>query len=148
MTLISFGLILDLMGVVILGVDILRIQSRLRTAATERLDALNTIATEYGGIEEWMKCVGEDAYWTHFYSDEGRMLPDKDRFDPDAAQKSFVEAAEAISGLSQHIHKLGSLLLSASKADKKIAGFSLGFTILGLFLIVFGFSFQIYGSII
>lgn len=147
MNFVVVGLILDLVGVALLGFDIIRIQTSLRRGATLRLSKLNEVASEYGGIEQWSKWIGEDAYWTHWYSDEGRMLPDKDSFDPDAAQKSFSEATEAISSLSQHVHKLGELLLSSTKSDKETAATSLVVTIFGLVLILCGFGFQIYGSL-
>ena len=146
MNFILLGLILDLIGVILLGFDILRIQAGLRKAASERLNDLDVIANDYGGVAEWAKSISKSAYWTHFYSDEGRMLADKDSFDPDAAQKSFIEVTETISHLSQHVHVLSGLLLSSSVSDKKTAEISLGYTVLGLALIILGFGFQIYGN--
>lgn len=54
------GLALDLAGVMMLGVDLVRVQRRLRGDAEERISRLDEILEEIGGIDSWAETVPSD----------------------------------------------------------------------------------------
>lgn len=142
--LVPLGLILDLIGVLLLGVDLVRIQMSLRRSAEFRISRLNDISSEFEGVGDWAKDIAKGAYWTEFHNTEGsRYEPSPGTFDPQSAKKNFEEAMEAVSLNSRRLDAIADIVISSYLDDKKTANASLVFSYAGLTLIVIGFSLQI-----
>ena len=55
------GLAIDLAGVMMLGVDLVRVQRRLRADAENRVTRLDAILESIGGIDGWAETVDSDS---------------------------------------------------------------------------------------
>ena len=143
-TLQIIGLGLDFLGVGLLGIDLIRIQNALRTAAKVRISRLEEIADEYGGVEEWAIDIGRNANWAeHADIGEGLYEPIPGAFDADAASSSFGQAMQAVSAMATRSTAVADLVLASYIEDRKNARSSLIFSYVGLALILLGFSLQI-----
>lgn len=138
------GLGLDLLGVALLGVDLIRIQNDLRSKANERIDRLNELAEEFGGVEEWADDIAKSANWAE-YADIGERIfePIPGSFDAGAAKESFGEAMQAVGIVAARADKVSGIVLAAYQSDKESAKSSLIYSYLGLALILTGFGLQI-----
>lgn len=135
------GLVLDLVGVMMLGVDLVRIQKRLRGDAEGRLAALNDIAEGAGGAEAFLKSVSGD--FREYYRDEGRYLPSDGTFDYQSAKQSVDELKDGLTDLADHLGTLARMLIASVEGDRETAKLSLNVSYSGLGLIVVGFLLQI-----
>ena len=139
------GLVLDLVGVMMLGVDLVRIQKRLRGDAEDRLAALNDVAEGAGGTEAFLKSISGD--FREYYRDEGRYLPSAGTFDHQSAERSLDELKDGVNGLADYLGTLAQMLIASVEGDRETAKISLTVTYGGLSLIVLGFILQIAGYI-
>jgi hypothetical protein len=140
------GLTLDLIGVVILGVDLVRVQQSIRTAARQRLEEWQSLLEEndlLDGDLEKLKAAGN---WRETDYEEGRTYFINGTFDASAAATAFAELA----GTNQHQGRLLAILAenleAAAASDAKTSQISLRWTYFAMILIVFGFAFQIGGQ--
>lgn len=138
------GLVLDLVGVMMLGTDLVRIQKRLRSDAEDRLATLNEVAHGAGGTEAFLKSISGD--FREHYRDEGRYLPSDGTFDYQAAKQSLDELKDGVNGLADHLETLARMLMVSVEGDRETAKISLNLSYGGLGLIVIGFLLQIAGS--
>lgn len=144
MTLQIVGLVLDLLGVGFLGIDLVRIQYGLRKAAKIRINRLEELAEEYGGVEDWSADIGRVANWAeHADIGEGLYEPIPGAFDASAASRSFEEAMQAVGAIAKRSTEIADLVLGSYVADRESAKSSLVFSYIGLMLILVGFSLQI-----
>jgi len=144
-TLSLTGLVLDLVGVMFLGLDLVRIQKRLRRDAEDRLAALNDIAHGAGGTEAFLKGISGD--FREYYRDDGQYLPSTGTFDHQSAERNVSELKDGISALAEHLRTLAQMLTSTVEGDRETAKISLTVTYGGLGLIVMGFILQIAGYV-
>ena len=146
-TLQSTGLFLDLVGVSLLGFDLIRIQSNLKKQAKLRTEKLEEITEEYGGVEIWANDLGAD--WS-VYHDAGEGLYEAGfgEFNAEAAQKSFSEATNAITLVAKRTEAISQLVNASYDEDQKSSNASLVFSYIGLVLIVTGFALQIIGTLL
>ncbi len=135
------GLALDLAGVLMLGVDLVRVQRRLRQDAADRLNALEDISKSAGGLDAFLKSISGD--WREFQRDEGRYVPQSGTFDYDSAKQSFDEMKDGINGLADNLLAIASMMVASVKSDQQTANISLRVSYVGLGLIVVGFCLQI-----
>lgn len=135
------GLVLDLAGVGMLGVDLVRVQRRLRSDAVSRVTRLDAILEGIGGIDGWAETVESD--FREVGWDEGRAVGLAGTFDAERARESFKEALETISVVGTHVVTLAQMQVAAIDADRDTAELSLHFTYGGLFLIAIGFGLQL-----
>jgi hypothetical protein len=135
------GLVVDLVGVMMLGVDLVRIQNRLRRDAVDRLAALNDVAEGAGGAEAFLKSISGD--FREYYRDEGRYLPSDGTFDYRSAKQSLDELKDGVNGLADHLGTLARMLIASVEGDRETAKISLNVSYSGLGLIVLGFLLQI-----
>lgn len=135
------GLALDLIGVMMLGVDLVRIQKRLRSDAEDRLAALNDVAEGAGGTEAFLKGISGD--FREYYRDEGRYLPSNGTFDYQFAKQSLDELKDGVNGLADHLGTLARMLIAGVESDRETAKLSLSVSYGGLGLILLGFLLQI-----
>jgi hypothetical protein len=135
------GLVLDLAGVMMLGIDLVRVQRRLRGDAANRIAKLDAILEEIGGIDGWAKTVPSD--FREWDWDEGRTVMRPGTFDPERARESFEEALETISAVGAHVVTLAKMQVAVIDADRDTAALSLRYSYVGLALIALGFCLQI-----
>lgn len=135
------GLVLDLIGVMMLGVDLMRIQKRLRSDAEGRLAALNDVAEGAGGTEAFLKSISGD--FREYYRDEGRYLRSNGTFDYQSAKQSLDELKDGVNGLADHLGTLARMLIASVESDRETAKISLNVSYGGLGLILLGFLLQI-----
>jgi hypothetical protein len=135
------GLALDLAGVMMLGVDLVRVQRRLRGDAEDRVFRINAILEGIGGIDGWAETVPSD--FREWQWEEGRTVMVSGTFDPARARESFEEALGTISAVGTHVITLANMQLAAIDADRATANLSLRYSYVGLGLIALGFCLQI-----
>lgn len=135
------GLVLDLTGVMMLGVDLVRVQNRLRSEAEDRISRLDNILEEIGGIDAWAETVPDD--FREWQWEEGRTVMLEGTFDPRQARESFKEALDTISAVGTHVLTLAKMQSAAIDTDRATAALSLRFSYAGLALIAIGFSLQL-----
>lgn len=136
------GLILDLIGVLLLGYDLVRIQRRLRSDAAERLEAFQAIFDENEGTREALEEVVRNSIWTDFERDDGIYRSIPRTFDPDAARASFSDAMSFTTHISEGMQKVASIMVAGAQVDGRTAGLSVRLSYAGLALILIGFLFQ------
>lgn len=148
MNLQTTGLAFDLIGVILLGVDLLRIQIGLRKAAEVRIERLEQLAEEYGGVDDWSAEIAKSANWAQ-YADMGERIyePISGSFDAAAAKESFGEAMQAVGYTARRTNEMADIVMASYEADRNSAGSSLVFTYIGLTLIIVGFCLQIISAI-
>ena len=139
------GLALDLIGVLMLGVDFVRIQKRLRGDAEDRREALNDVAEGAGGTDAFLKSISGD--FREYYRDEGQYLPSAGTFDHQSAERSLDELKDGVNGLADHLRTLAQMLIASVEADRETAKISPRMTYGGLGLIERALSLQIAGTI-
>lgn len=135
------GLILDLVGVTMLGADLVRVQWQLREEASDRISALTEVMKAAGGMDAFLNSVSGD--FREYYRDEGAYFPSPGTFDSDAARQSLDEMKDGINGLADNLATVARMMVATVENDEKTAGMSLTFTYAGLVLIVTGFAAQV-----
>ena len=139
------GLVLDLVGVMMLGADLVRVQRKLRSDASDRLSALTEVVEGAGGMDSFLKSISGD--FREYYRDEGQFLPSAGTFDHDAAERSLDEVKDGINGLADHVGTVARMMAATVESDEQTARLSLRVTYGGLVLIVLGFALQTAGYI-
>ncbi len=141
------GLTCDLIGVCILGIDLLRVQRGLRNSSSKSRKAIHQLDDEYGGVNSWVVEISKKSDWREHDDMEGLSYPINQTFDPYAAQDAFKEAMDAVSAINQRLDEFA-LLVRAQVADgEELASMSFGYSCFGLALIIAGFLLQIYAVI-
>jgi hypothetical protein len=135
------GLVIDLIGVMMLGVDLVRVQRRLRGDAENRVTRLDAILESIGGIDGWAETVESD--FREWDWDEGRTVGVPGTFNSERARESFKEALETISAVGTHVVTLAKMQVAAIDVDRDTANLSLRYSYVGLVLIALGFCLQI-----
>jgi hypothetical protein len=137
----AIGLILDLVGVLMLGIDLVRVQRKLRLDADDRLSSLQDVTEGVGGIDRFLKSVSAD--FREFERDEGQYFPRSGTFDFASAERSFEEMKDSINGLADQVGTLAAMLNTSVEGDRKTATMSLIVSYLGLLFVIVGFGLQI-----
>lgn len=139
------GLVLDLVGVMMLGADLVRVQRKLRSDASDRLSALTEVVEGAGGMEGFLKSIS--GYFREYYRDEGQFLPSVGTFDHDAAERSLDEVKDGINGLADHVGTVARMMAATVESDEQTARMSLLVIYGGLVLILLGFALQAAGYV-
>lgn len=137
----AIGLSLDLVGVLMLGIDLVRVQRKLRRDADDRLASLQDVTEGVGGIDRFLKSVSGD--FREYERDEGQYLPRQGTFDSDSAERSFDEMKDGINGLADQVGTLAAMMVTSVEGDRKTASMSLIVSYLGLLFVIIGFGLQI-----
>ena len=135
------GLTVDLAGVMLLGIDLVRVQRRLRGDAEERVTRLDAILEDIGGIDGWAETVPSD--FREWQWEEGRIVGVDGTFNPKQTRESFEEALGIIGNEGTHVVTLAKMQVAAIDADRDTAKLSLRYSYIGLALIALGFCLQI-----
>ncbi|MBO9712176.1 hypothetical protein [Sphingomonas sp.] len=134
------GLVLDVAGVLMLGIDLVRVQRKLKGDAEERLSTLNEVAESAGGIDRFLKSISGD--WREYDREDGGYVPRHGTFDHRAAEMSLDELKDGINGLADNLQTVATMMVATVESDRKTASMSLWVTYGGLTLIVVGFALQ------
>lgn len=142
----SIGILADFFGVILLGIDLLRVQSSLQLRASNALSHLDDIASEYGGIEGWSADIEKSARWisSHEYSD--RHAEDEASFNARHLVERSKELANCVGGLAGHLSKLMKIYGVQANEDRVAARMSRILSVVGLSLVAVGFVLQLWGS--
>lgn len=146
-TLGIIGLTLDLVGVLLLGWDLVGIQRNLRHDAEERLSTLSDVFDGKDKLDQWMAGIANRAEWRESQWEEGRTVSIDGTFDPGAARDTIKEITDEMSNLGADIARLTQLQIAAASSDQRAAGHSLMYSYVGLGLIVIGFTIQALGQL-
>lgn len=137
------GLLLDMAGVVLLGIDLVRVQRKLRTDAEERLSTLSEVTEATGGLDKFLASISGD--WREYERTDEGYRPRHGTFDYDSAERSLDEIKDGINGLADNLSTVATMMVTAVEGDRKTASMSLKVSYGGMALIVCGFILQIPG---
>lgn len=138
------GLALDLIGILLLGVDLIRFQLAIRNRARMSRALFREIETEYGGIESWANDIMERSRWIPASAYERHHIEDEVSYNARHAMDGLNEISSAVNGLAEHVVKVTGHLSDHAGQDGKLASSSFWFSISGLALLTTGFSLQIF----
>ena len=140
------GLSLDLIGVMLLGFDVLRIQRRLSKDADDRWSTWQSVLEENGYLVEELSGLRSRSDWREWHLDEGvQML--EGTIDSKAAREAFQGLVDANKEQARLLDVLSQALVKIAESDADNARMSTKFTRAGLVLIAIGFALQIVGSL-
>lgn len=106
----AIGLVLDLLGVSLLGIDLIRVQNNNKRQSDSDQDNLNRVSDDFGGVESWLEDITKMGRWNTGTMDEGRYVF-YDGFDGDAAERAFSDLAKASLASQQNIERIAALVL-------------------------------------
>ena len=139
------GLVLDLVGVILLGVDLLRLQSVTRRRAKEGRALFEEIETAYGGIESWADDLMKQSEWIPNYVYADHHSEHEVSYNARHALDTLRDVASAVNGLAAHTTEITKVLYRNMELDKRMASASTWFSVFGLIFLVLGFGLQIVG---
>jgi hypothetical protein len=141
------GLVLDLIGVLLLGFDLIRVQRMLRQQAAKDLAHFDEMANDYGGTESWIEEIHKSARWVRESSYSDYHAQDEVSYNAERAIEKIGEITECMDGLAGHLGRVVSLQKKQAEGNRNAAHASLRYSILGLMFIFFGFLLQMIGSL-
>ena len=140
------GLGLDFLGVVLLGIDLIKVQISQRLLAQMNLSEFQKLASEYGGIADWAEDLRKGSRWVPSdVIERHHILSDEVTFNIRAAIDDIKSLAGGINELGKQIANLVEIMGSNSQNEVKSAERSAILSSFGLILIAIGFSLQIVG---
>jgi hypothetical protein len=142
-----FGLVLDLIGVGLLGYDLIRVQRMLRAQAKDDLSHFEAMAEEYDGVDSWIDEINKSARWIPESAYSDHHAEDGVSYNAHRAIEQLDEVTQCMSLLASHLAKVVSLQRQQAQGNNRAANASLRYSILGLIFIFFGFVLQMLGSL-
>ncbi len=137
----SVGLLLDLIGVLLLGFDVLHVQKSVRKSAN---DVLNKVHSVFEDSESAGSSVREVAFdHRHYDWDEGQVVYFEGTFDERTARRAAEALTETVSSMAKGMTQLADIVIEGAVAQEELANLSRKRTFIGLTLIVVGFALQI-----
>ena len=136
------GLIFDVVGVLLLGFDLVRVQRSLRTQAGNDLARFEAMVEDYGGTESWIEEISKNSGWIRSREYERYHVEDEVSFNVRHAIDQLQELAQSVAGLAEPITKIILLQKDQAEANSRIANASILYSIVGLALIFVGFVMQ------
>ena len=137
------GLALDFVGVMLLGVDLIRFQVTIRKRAKKSQALFGEIDSEYGGIESWANEIMERSNWVPSSSYLDIISEDEVSYNVRHALDGLRDISSAVNGLALHTVKITKILSNNAEQDRGLASSSFWFSILGLAFLMVGFGLQI-----
>ena len=139
------GLVLDLVGVLMLGADLIRLHFSLRTRAATTREFYDQLEEAYGGVESWMRDVAEK------YT--GWKEPPRSSGDPTELHnlgntiEVVKEVAEGVYSVSSRLARVNEVLDAGARQDETLSARSMWVSCLGLAFLTAGFILQIIGAL-
>jgi hypothetical protein len=137
------GLTLDVIGVLLLGFDLVRVQKSLRTQARNDLARFEEMVEDYGGAESWIEEITKNSRWVEAREYERYHAEDEISYNARHALDQLQELAQSVSGLAAPVAKIILFQKEQAEANSRIANTSILYSIVGLVLIFVGFSMQL-----
>src|SRR3546814_12226135 len=103
-----------------LGVDLVRVQRKLRTDAEERLSALSEVADSAGGIDVFLERISGD--WREYQRDVGRYIPRAGKFDHRSAEHSIDELKDGVRCLADHMRVVAEMMVATVRSEERRVG--------------------------
>ena len=143
----SSGLALDLIGVSLLGYDLIRVQRKMRNEAKQSLSEYERLIQENGGFDEYIAEIKRNSRWvsSHEYSDY--HAEDEVSFNARQSQQQMQELADCSDSLADHVSEIVKIYRDQTERDKKLSDVSIKYSVLGIVFIVIGFAFQLVANI-
>jgi hypothetical protein len=141
------GLILDLIGVALLGFDLVRIQWRLRLQANRNRGRLESLIEEHSNVEDELRSLASEVAWHSYNWDEGQAVADYDSYNPDHILKLAAQTGSAVGLLREFVQKLSTFFIEMQEDSRQTADKSLRYSYMGLALVALGFVFQLLGTL-
>lgn len=138
------GLLLDLVGVLMLGADLIRLHRSLRTRATTTREFYDRLDEAYGGVESWMREVAEK------YT--GWKEPPRSSGDPVQLHnlgntiEVLKEVAEGVYSVASRLARVNEVLDAGARQDEALSARSMWVSCVGLGFLTVGFILQIIGA--
>lgn len=143
----SVGLLLDVIGVLLLGFDLIRVQRGLRAQARRDLEHFDGLANDYGGTESWIEEIERSAKWISSHQYEDRHAEDEVSFNARRSVEQLNELSQCIAGVAEHLGKVVELQRGFAEGNRVTANASLYYSFVGLILIFVGFSLQLVAAV-
>ena len=140
------GLGLDVVGVLLLGIDLIRLQRTTRKNATQVRVMFDEIESEYGGIESWAKEIEEQSAWIPEDLYSRRHSEEEVSFNARHTLDRLRDIASAVNGLAVHLTKVTEILDKDATQNERIAGSSFWISIVGVTFLIAGFGLQVIGA--
>ena len=137
------GLVLDILGVLLLGTDLIRLQKALRNRAKANRAMYDELEQEYGGVESWMDELSNQTMPTSVPRHSGDSLTG---YSMSQVYGIVDELAQGSSAVATRLAQVGKLLDAGARQDERLSASSLWFSYGGLGLLVIGFTLQIIGA--
>jgi hypothetical protein len=142
------GLLFDFVGVVILGIDLVRLQRNTTRTAQRNLNVYKDLGEQFGGIESWADeleksarhWISQSSYWDHHSEDEVS-------YNARDTRQIAADVANAASGLATYVYKLTETARQRAEEDARLSTGSLRFSVVGLILVAIGFAMQAIGAL-
>ena len=137
------GLVLDLVGVLLLGIDLIRLHRSLRSRAAATREFYDHLEEEYGGVESWMQEVAENH--------TGWVTPPRSSGDPpelynlSTTVEVVKQVSEGVHWVASRLARVNEVLDASAREDEKQSARSMWVSCLGLVLLTSGFTLQIVG---
>ena len=138
------GLVLDLVGVLLPGADLIRLHRSLRTRSATTREFYDQLEEAYGGVESWMRGVAEK------YT--GWKEPPRSSGDPADLHnlgntiEVVKEVAEGVYSVASRLARVNEVLDASAGQDESLSARSMWVSCLGLAFLTAGFILQILGA--
>ena len=142
------GLSLDFVGVILLGIDLVRVQGSMKQQANADLARFNAMVEEHGGTEEWVKFIKGGEHWIDpddYYPNHS--ADDDVSVELRSTKVQLKELMQAITNIAEATTKLITFQHEQAKSNARVADASIRFSIWGLSLICVGFVLQLIAAI-
>lgn len=140
----TIGLILDFVGVLLLGFDLIRVQHSLRRQSRKDVQRLQEISAEYGGLSAWLDELACSGDWRESQYEEGRIVF-YDGFDLDMAKRDFQDLTAAAKASQSFASSVALFVTAQVQSAEEAARSSLILSYFGVGLITIGFGLQLWG---
>lgn len=146
-TLNTIGLAIDLVGVSLLGADLIRVQIRLRKQSSERQTLIQSASDRYGdAVAELESSVSNFYYSSYNYDSEG-MTPSYEGPSVDAVAKALSGTAASVRKVHEYATDLAQITVETLSEEQFDSEKSLRMSRVGLALVGLGFFLQIIAAI-
>lgn len=142
---IVLGLVLDIFGFVLLGIDLLRLQYDIKKRANENISIIDEFSEKYGGIQNWSRKIHGNIEHIRDPS------PYIDKISEDLSEntRGTVEGLkglnQCVKTLEEHLSDFVKLFEGNVEKDREAANKSVFLSWFGLGFVVLGFVLQIIG---
>ena len=137
------GLILDLLGVSLLGIDLVRLHRQLRRKAADSREAYRELDDLLGGSAPELDRLSTEA--STRYSVPRHSGDTEEEYNAQVLKEVVTEVAGLASVVSGYVEGVVRELSASARREERLSSDSLAFSYAGGGLVILGFSLQIVG---